>query len=101
MWNNYCDPAYKHLVVELFCVLATVLKRNPELEFSGEVDVEALIDEAVELFETVNIFKSERGHLYCGQSSEWKCSRIEKSIKMSMYAYKRGGGFSTGSRVQS
>lgn len=55
MWNTYSDPAYKSLVVELFCVLAAILKRNPELQFAADLDVEALIDQAVAMFKTVSI----------------------------------------------
>jgi hypothetical protein len=36
MWNAYLDPAYKQLLVELFCVLAAILKRNPELRLTRE-----------------------------------------------------------------
>ncbi len=44
---------YKQLVVELFCVLAAILRRNPELEFTGAVVAEALIGDALDMFKAV------------------------------------------------
>ena len=41
------------LVVELLCVFAAILKRNPELDFSGELSCDALIGEAVAVFKKV------------------------------------------------
>ena len=50
MWSDLKDPAYRHLVIELFCVLAAVLKRNPELRYRGKLCSDRLIAEAVDMF---------------------------------------------------
>ena len=46
--------ANKALVVELLCVFAAILKRNPELDFTGELSCDALIQEAVAVFKKVH-----------------------------------------------
>lgn len=37
------------MVVELLCIIATILKRNPELMFSKPLDLDALVTDASEL----------------------------------------------------
>ncbi len=51
--RNYVDPTKKQLVVEMFCVLAAIQKRNPELQFSGVVDAEVIITDALDMFRKV------------------------------------------------
>lgn len=46
-------PEYRQLVVEFFCVLAEIFKRNPELEFPGQICVDSLIAEAIVMFKKV------------------------------------------------
>ena len=41
------------MVVELLCVFAAILKRNPELDFTGELSCDGLIQEAVAVFKKV------------------------------------------------
>ena len=43
-------------MVELLCVFAAILKRNPELDFSGELSCDALIGEAVAVFKKGGIY---------------------------------------------
>ena len=51
--SSYVSPEYKQLVVELFCVVYAIFKRNPELEFLGNLQADSLITEAVNLFKKV------------------------------------------------
>ncbi len=53
MFNDFEECEYKQLVVELFCVMAAILKRNPELEFTENVDSTAIIDDAIRMFKVV------------------------------------------------
>uniref|UniRef100_A0A5S6QRG4 Phosphorylase b kinase regulatory subunit n=1 Tax=Trichuris muris TaxID=70415 RepID=A0A5S6QRG4_TRIMR len=43
-------PEYRQLMVELFVVLAIILQRNPELNFSSKVDMDQLITDAVSYY---------------------------------------------------
>ncbi len=56
--SNYLNPTRKQLVAELFCVLAAILKRNPELECCGSVDVDSLIKDALNMYRVVSTRKN-------------------------------------------
>lgn len=43
-------PEYRSIVVEMVMVIATILQRNPELEFREQVDLDKLVGEANALF---------------------------------------------------
>lgn len=48
--SDISNPEYRQTVVELLVVLATILERNPEVELSECIDLDELVDEAIELF---------------------------------------------------
>lgn len=48
--SDISNPEYRQTVVELLVVLATILERNPEVELSQCIDLDELVDEAIELF---------------------------------------------------
>lgn len=48
--SDISNPEYRQTVVELLVVLATILERNPEVELSQCINLDELVDEALELF---------------------------------------------------
>ncbi|XP_061748471.1 phosphorylase b kinase regulatory subunit beta isoform X2 [Nerophis ophidion] len=50
-------PEYRQVVVELLMVVSIVLERNPELEFSSEVDLDALVKDAMADFQKDDLEK--------------------------------------------
>ncbi|MED6264483.1 hypothetical protein CHARACLAT_015425, partial [Characodon lateralis] len=49
--KNIVLPEYRQIIVELLMVVAVVLERNPELEFSDKVDLDSLVKEAFNDFQ--------------------------------------------------
>ncbi|XP_044743853.1 probable phosphorylase b kinase regulatory subunit beta isoform X2 [Chrysoperla carnea] len=47
--NRIDKPEYRQIVVELLCIIATILERNPELTFNTSLDLDALVKDAAEL----------------------------------------------------
>lgn len=43
-------PEYRQLVVELLCIVNTILLRNPELRFKMQLDLDFVIAEALAMF---------------------------------------------------
>jgi len=50
MLNNIQQPAYRQVVVELLCIISTILVRNPELSFKDHLDLDILITEAFAMY---------------------------------------------------
>lgn len=48
-------------MVELFCVVAEIFKRNKELKFPGKLCVDTLIQEAIAMFKKVRPGGSKKG----------------------------------------
>lgn len=46
MLNNIRTPEYRQIVVELLCIVSTILRRNPELTFNEPLDLDLLIKNA-------------------------------------------------------
>jgi len=46
-------PEYIQIVIELLCVVATILQRNPELTFRGSLDVDKMVESAYRMFQKV------------------------------------------------
>jgi len=46
-------PEYIQIVIELLCVVATILQRNPELTFRGSLDVDKMVESAYKMFQKV------------------------------------------------
>jgi len=49
-FTEYSEPRYRGLIIRLLSLLATVLKRNPELSFGSTLDMDSLVREAHSLF---------------------------------------------------
>lgn len=50
MFGRISHPEYRQLMVELLSVVATILERNPELQFQHTVDMDAFVHEAFGLY---------------------------------------------------
>ncbi|KXJ17717.1 Phosphorylase b kinase regulatory subunit beta [Exaiptasia diaphana] len=48
--NGISNPEHRQLIVELIVVLATILQRNPEVKFEGCVDLDAILQDAINIF---------------------------------------------------
>ncbi|XP_035712716.1 probable phosphorylase b kinase regulatory subunit beta isoform X2 [Folsomia candida] len=51
MLHNIEHPEYIQIVIELLCVVSTILQRNPELAFNGSLDVDQLVESAYQMFQ--------------------------------------------------
>ncbi|XP_063236917.1 probable phosphorylase b kinase regulatory subunit beta isoform X2 [Bacillus rossius redtenbacheri] len=52
--NHVPRPEYRQIIVELLCIVSTILLRNPELSFQHQLDLDHLIQEAFRMFCTDN-----------------------------------------------
>ncbi|KAG9341277.1 hypothetical protein JZ751_019379 [Albula glossodonta] len=52
MLKNIILPEYRQIIVELLMVVSVVLLRNPELEFQEKVDLDCLVKEAFDDFQS-------------------------------------------------
>lgn len=59
MLHNIEHPEYIHIVIELLCVVSTILQRNPELAFKGSLDVDKTVASAFTMFQKVMILLNE------------------------------------------
>ncbi|XP_026281117.1 probable phosphorylase b kinase regulatory subunit beta isoform X1 [Frankliniella occidentalis] len=50
MLNHIQEPAYRQMVVELLCIISTILLRNPELTFQNHLDLDELVTEAFHMY---------------------------------------------------
>lgn len=50
MMSVIAHPEYRQVVVELLCIIAVILERNPELVFKGELDLDHLVKTAFNHF---------------------------------------------------
>lgn len=50
MLNHFKDPVRKQMAIEFLSVVATVVKRHPELQFRHVLNVQELIHTAVDLY---------------------------------------------------
>ncbi|XP_050425684.1 probable phosphorylase b kinase regulatory subunit beta isoform X2 [Adelges cooleyi] len=57
MLNRIQKPEYRQLVVELLCIVSTILIRNPELTLRDELNLDSLITEANIMFCKDNMLK--------------------------------------------
>ena len=56
MLHNILQPEYIQIVIELLCVVSTILQRNPELSFRGSLDVDQMVSSAFRMFSKVKYF---------------------------------------------
>ncbi|XP_071503310.1 phosphorylase b kinase regulatory subunit beta-like [Diadema antillarum] len=50
MFGRIAHPEYRQLMVELLSVVATILERNPELQFQHTANMDSMVHEAFELY---------------------------------------------------
>lgn len=55
MLNHIQIPEYRQIVVELLCIVSTILRRNPELMFNQPLDLDLLIKNAAHMYAKVSI----------------------------------------------
>uniref|UniRef100_A0A1B6FN58 Phosphorylase b kinase regulatory subunit n=1 Tax=Cuerna arida TaxID=1464854 RepID=A0A1B6FN58_9HEMI len=48
--NHIQQPEYRQIIVELLCIVSTILHRNPELTFRNQLDLDELVSEAFKMF---------------------------------------------------
>jgi len=48
---QYEESCYRHLVIRVLTILAIVIKRNPEIQYTKEICIEDLISDSIELYE--------------------------------------------------
>lgn len=48
--NHIQQPEYRQIIVELLCIVSTILHRNPELTFQNQLDLDELVSEAFKMF---------------------------------------------------
>lgn len=48
--NEIQQPQYRQIIVELLCIVSTILTRNPELTFQKQLDLDDLVRQAVQMF---------------------------------------------------
>lgn len=56
MLNHIQVPEYRQIIVELLCIVSTILRRNPELMFNQPLDLDLLITNASVMFAKVIYF---------------------------------------------
>lgn len=49
-FNHIIQPERRQLSVELLCIVATILSRNPELRFKQALDLDQLLEEAFNIY---------------------------------------------------
>lgn len=67
-------PEYRQLVVELLCIVNTILLRNPELRFKAQLDLDAVITEALAMFMKVILSYETtvlRDYICCSSLGSW------------------------------
>ncbi|KAL3119137.1 hypothetical protein niasHT_003920 [Heterodera trifolii] len=50
MMSDIANPENRQLIVELFCIVATIMERNPEIYFAGALDCDLLLSQAFNMF---------------------------------------------------
>uniref|UniRef100_A0A914GR47 Phosphorylase b kinase regulatory subunit n=1 Tax=Globodera rostochiensis TaxID=31243 RepID=A0A914GR47_GLORO len=50
MMSDIANPEYRQLIVELFCIVATIMERNSEVYFVGALDCDLLLKQAFNMF---------------------------------------------------
>jgi phosphorylase kinase alpha/beta subunit len=48
---QYQESCYRHLVIRVLTILAIVIKRNPEIQYTQQICIEGLISESIGLYE--------------------------------------------------
>ncbi|XP_014239926.1 probable phosphorylase b kinase regulatory subunit beta isoform X2 [Cimex lectularius] len=48
--NKIQEPEYRQIIVELLCIVSTILQRNPELTFNNELNLDDLVMEAFAIY---------------------------------------------------
>jgi phosphorylase kinase alpha/beta subunit len=54
LMSDVPSPEHRQLLVELLCIVATLMERNPELSFADSLNCDKLVDRAFELYRQQN-----------------------------------------------
>lgn len=57
MLHHISQPERRQMVVELLCIVATILSRNPELRFQQVLDLDQLLLDSFNMYQRVNYLK--------------------------------------------
>lgn len=57
MLHQIPESERRQISVELLCIVATILSRNPELRFQQILDIDLLLEDAFAMYCRVNLFK--------------------------------------------
>ncbi len=91
MLNKIKEPVYRQIVVEMFVILNTVLSRNPEFQFTDVINIDAMINQAIDRYckdhklplANTTAFFSENASIYTGTSAYLARVCIENLINYS------------------
>jgi len=96
------QPEYSQVMAELLCIMATILQRNPELEFSQAVKLDGLVQDAGNILrqdamgeqETVCCCSEESClcAVYCAKSHRLNSSLARAVVNLLLARDTRGGG---------
>lgn len=50
MLSTIDEPVFRQIVVEMFVIIYTILCRNPELQFTRVIEVDKMVNQAIELY---------------------------------------------------
>lgn len=50
MLNKIVQPERRQIAVELLCIVATILRRNPELRFNQILDLDLLLEDSFSMY---------------------------------------------------
>lgn len=50
MLHQMPQPERRQISVELLCIVATILSRNPELKFQQQLDLDVLLEDAFAMY---------------------------------------------------
>ena len=50
MLSEIDEPVFRQIVVEMFVIIYTILCRNPELQFTRVIEVDKMVNQAIDLY---------------------------------------------------
>eukprot|EP00794_Sanderia_malayensis_P016175 gene16175-17800_t len=80
MLSSILRPEYRQSTVELLTVIATILKRNPELDIQQCIDLDELLNEAIRLFQ------SDPSHQDSSEAAFYNLGQADKAGTMAYFA---------------
>ncbi|XKL60608.1 hypothetical protein PGB90_007665 [Kerria lacca] len=79
------EPEYRQIIVELLCILSTILSRNPELTFQEQLNLDELVQEGFEMYCKDNKESSNQGiHEFISKKQAITTSYLARAIVNNM-----------------